>query len=217
MKKIIIAIGLILLPLNCFAFSVGVVSDIHAGSKKTRMEQGGLSIVYPSKAVSYFEKAVQQMKAKGVDLIVVLGDIVQDNSKKNYPKLKKIEQTYGIKVLWVMGNHDNANNFKKYFGSDDYTYETNGIKFVVKNVSTCDSDNCSIGDVPSGDIILQHEPPLIRYTCDWKQGFDAEKDLTIWAGHWHMEKTCGNVRIFPALTEHRKLNYQIINLDKSGI
>jgi predicted phosphodiesterase len=188
---------------------VGVVSDLHLGSKSTR--KSGSSIVYPSKALSYFERAVQQMKAQGVDLIVALGDLAQDNSKKNYPKLKKVEQKYGIKVLWLMGNHDNAGNFKKYFGSDDYIYEQGGIKFHVKNVICNDSQNCLRGDL-GGDIILQHYPIFIPNACNVMPMFDAEKDLTIWSGHWHKSRTCEKDRIFPALTEHKKLNYSIIDI-----
>lgn len=208
---ILIGIALIIFAIsfsNCKAMSVGVVSDIHIGKMNKR--KSGSSIVYPSKAISYFEKAVKEMKAKGVELIVSLGDNTQVGGSKYYKQLKKIENKYGIKVLWVKGNHDDKNF--KILGQNDYIYEQGGIRFAVVDNSKCFFGSCIVKEVNNADIVLQHIPPLIRITCDWDSKFDVERDYTIWSGHFHKEMTCGKVKVFPALTEHKHLTYKIITL-----
>ena len=125
MRKIIITIAL-LFPFVTHALSIGVISDIHAGKQKTR--KSGSSIVYPSKAVSYFDKALAQMNGK-VDFVVCLGDNAQSGEKKYYKRLKTIELKRKIKILWVKGNHDS-----KYFsilGPSTFTYSVGSLKFSV--------------------------------------------------------------------------------------
>jgi len=218
MKKLICAVIVAtLMPINCFAMKVGVISDIHAGSKSKR--KAGSSVIYPKKAVSYFERALKEMKFEGVELIVALGDNTQQDSKKNLKKLKKFENKYGIKVLWVFGNHDDNKNFSKYMGSKTYVHNQDGYRFIVLNTDTCINgclNQTQIDFLNSNKndhtIILQHHPPLHEDTCNFRESFSAEKDMTVWSGHWHSDMICGKVRVFPALTEHKKLNYLIIDL-----
>ena len=205
--------ALILFPAQCGALKVGIVSDIHAGKQKKRT--AGTSVIYPKKAVRYFERAVKKMQSKGVDLIISLGDTTNKGKKKYYKQLKKIEKKYGIKVLWVKGNHDDRDF--SILGPENYVYELNGMRFVVINTSDCPKRKriagCMKDAPPKGDIYLQHHAPLIKGTCDWRDDFKNGKSDVIWSGHWHKEITCGNIKIFPALTEHKQLQYRIITIN----
>lgn len=219
MKKLIIII-LLLLPLQTFALSVGVVSDLHVGSKKTRKTVN--STVYPSKAVSYFKKAVKKMK--GVDVIVVLGDNTQEGGAKYYKQLKKVENK--IKVLWVRGNHD-SNDFKYVSNKTNYYVDFDDVRIVVVDTNFANSSgNGRIS--PEGlrvfneasqtekkIVVAMHHPPMNKATrkCDWNPEYDWVKDADfILSGHWHSEVNCGQVKVFPALTEKKQLTYRIINL-----
>ena len=138
---------------------------------------------------------------------MVLGDNTNSGEKKYYKKLKKIEKKYGIKILWVKGNHDDKDF--KILGPYEYDYQFKGITFTIKDNSRCYKEYC-IFDETGGDIILQHIPPLMTDTCEKIPNYTGEK--IIWSGHWHSDMICDKVRIFPALTEHKKLNYKIISL-----
>lgn len=209
-----------LFPLQSFALNIGVVSDIHAGNKKTR--KSGSSIVYPSKAVSYFEKAVKQMKGKGVDLIIALGDSTQAGGKKYYRRLKAVENKYGIKVLWVHGNHSYKGD--DYLAPRNYIYDKGGVRFIILDTGVCPKAKMNAGcldqsqvdflhfNQTGNDVILQHVPPLFEGSCEFRTDFIAEEDMRVLSGHFHEEMNCGNVRVFPALTEHKHLNYSVINL-----
>lgn len=218
MKKLLALIAF--LPFTCSAFSVGVVSDIHTGKMNTR--RSGPSIVYPSKAVSYFERAVKEMKSKGVDVIISLGDSTQAGGSKYYKQLKKIEKKYGVKTIWVWGNHSHSGD--KLLGPANQVYEKDGFTFITLDTSACPKKQINGGcldqsqvdflhqNYVEGAIVLQHIPPLVKNTCNLRTDFIAEENMITWSGHFHKEMTCGNARVFPALTEHKKLTYRIINL-----
>lgn len=218
--KILLTIAVLLIPFNAFAFKAGVVSDLHLGKKSTR--KAGTSIVYPKKALKYFERAVKEMKLQGVEVIISLGDNTQEGGKKYYKGLRKIESKYGIKVLWVHGNHS-------YKGDDalaprNYIYDKDGTRFIILDTGVCPKHRMNAGCLDQSqvdflhfnqtgkDIILQHVPPLEADTCNSRTDFIAEEDLVVFSGHFHKEMSCGNVRIFPALTEHKRLNYSIVNI-----
>jgi predicted phosphodiesterase len=207
-KSIIATIIILLFPFNCFAMKVGVVSDIHAGFKGIR--KSGTSVVYPRKGVDYFEKAVVEMKKNGVELVVSLGDNTHFGEKKYYKKLKNVEKKYGITVLWIKGNHDDKDF--RILGRENYIYEKDGIKFEIRNNSHCFKDRNCVMKKTDADVLLQHVPPFYNDTCDWMPNYNSEIESAIWSGHWHDERVCGDVIIFPALTEHGKLNYRIIEL-----
>lgn len=209
------------MPKFANALSVGVITDIHAGGKKTR--KSGTSVVYPKKAVQYFERAVQEMQKKDVDLIVSLGDTTQSGEKKYYNQLKKVAGKYRTKVLWIKGNHDS-----KYFSilsPSTYFYDKDQVRFIILNTGLCTKSQMNAGCLDQSQVdflnlnktentvILQHVPPLIPDKCEFNIKYVAEDDMRVLAGHWHSEMTCGNVMVFPALTEHKRLTYRIININ----
>lgn len=220
-KKLLLLAIVVILPFQCFAFSVGIVSDVHAGKKKIR--KAGSSVTYPKKAVSYFATAVRQMKSQGVDLIIALGDNIQDSSKKNYKKLKGIEKKYGIKILWVVGNHDDQKKFS-ILGPKTYTYDFSGTRFVALNTSLCEKSQKSRGclhqsqidylntNKTENTIVLQHIPPILENSFVWRDDFSAETGMTVWSGHWHSSFEKDTVKIFPALTEHKQLEYSVFEV-----
>jgi len=193
------------LPFACSAFSVGVVSDIHAGSAVVR--ETSKTTVYPSLAIDYFNEAMKEMKALGVDLVISLGDNTNSGEKDYYYKLKEIEDKYGIKILWVKGNHDSK--YESILAPNNYTYSFLGTTFNVVDDNSC-GKHCFKKKL-SG-ILLQHIPPFSFDSCKWKGSYKNERNNIIFAGHWHKEKTCGKVRIFSALAANKKINFKIINL-----
>lgn len=214
------AILLISIPLNAGAFSLGVMTDLHAGSQNTRRTE--VSTVYPSKAVGYFEKSLKKMKGK-VDAVAVLGDTSNEGRKTDYVKLKKVADKSGIKVLWVRGNHDS-----KYFNilnsKTNYYVDFFDIRIIVLDTNFAKaSSNGGISpealafyeeksNTDKKVIVAMHHPPFVKnQNCVWNPAYDWAKGAqTILAGHWHKGKTCGNTTIFPALSENKNLNYRII-------
>jgi predicted phosphodiesterase len=223
MKKIFLAIISILIPLNCFAMKIGVLADIHAGSKKTH--KSGSSTTYPKKAMGYFETALKRMKAQGVELIVALGDNTEANGAKNFRSLQRLEKRYGIKVLWVRGNHDDDKNMTKVLGSTTYYYDKGDYRFIVLDTNLCPKNiGKSVGCLAQSQIdylnanktdrtiVLQHIPALDPITQEWRTAFEAERGMTVWSGHWHGSFEKDGQRTFPALTDHKNLLYTVIDL-----
>lgn len=222
---VMVIIAIVFYANRTHAMQVGVVSDIHAGSLKTR--KAGTSIVYPSKAVSYFEKAVKEMKKKNVDVIIALGDNTQAGGKKYYKQLKAVENKYGIKVLWVKGNHDNYRDFKYVSNKTNYYADFGDTRIIVLDTNFANA-NGNGRITPEGlqiyeeasqtdkkVVVAMHHPPFNKATktCDWNPEYDWVNSADfILSGHWHIERDCGDFKVFPALTEKKKLNYRMVEL-----
>jgi predicted phosphodiesterase len=207
----------------CNAMEVGVIADIHAGKEGKR--KAGSSIVYPKLAINYFEKALKEMQGK-VDIVLVLGDNTNRGKKKYYKRLKKVENKYNMRVLWVKGNHDNK-NFRYLYDKTNYYVDFGDIRIVVLDTNTGDvNGNGGINseglvlyrEVSKTDkkvVVAMHHPPMNKATktCDWNSAYDWVKDADlILSGHWHKEITCGNTMVFSPLSEHKRLTYRIISL-----
>jgi anti-sigma regulatory factor (Ser/Thr protein kinase)/predicted phosphodiesterase len=162
---------------------------------------------------------VKEMKQKGVEVIISLGDNTQSGGKKYYKQLKRIENKYGIKILWVHGNHSYKGD--DYLAPRNYIYDKEGIRFIILDTGVCPKSQMNAGcldqsqvdflhhNQTGNDAILQHVPPLIENTCELRTDFIAEENLIVLAGHFHKEMNCGNVKVFKPLTEHKKLEYKI--------
>jgi predicted phosphodiesterase len=224
MKKLFCIIAVLtFFPLHTSAMNLGIVSDMHADSKSTR--KAGKSTVYPSKAVSYFEKAVKAMKTQGVDVIIALGDNTNSGKKKYYKQLKKIENKYGVKVAWVKGNHD-SKNFKYLNDKTNYSLDFGDNRIIILDTNFSNATGNgritpealefykekSVTDKKV--IVAMHHAPYVKNSdCIWNHEYDWVNDAkTVFSGHWHQNKTCSETRIFPALTEHKKLNFSVIEL-----
>jgi predicted phosphodiesterase len=208
------------IPFTCSAFSVGIISDIHAGSMNSR--EAGRSIVYPRSSVKYFEMFLKKMRGDGVSLVISLGDNTQSSEKKYYKRLKAIENKYKIKVLWVKGNHDGK--YESILGPNNFVYDKDNVRFIGLNTTDCPKNRIIMGCLSQtqkdylennkndNTIILQHHPNVIEDTCEPRDEFSDEMGLKVLAGHYHQKMSCEDTRVFPALTEHKNLNYSIIEL-----
>jgi len=235
-KKIIALVILILFPFQSFAFSLGLVSDIHADSYKKR-NIGKYNVTYPKRANSYFKKALTEMKNKGVELVIITGDITNRGQKKYYLKLKKTASNSKMKIIWIRGNHDskhfnqlNAERFYFFDFKDSWRVICLDSSVALGN-STGQLDASQINflkeksDTERNIIIAMHHPPISKtdfkplknYADFWKAVNEKENIRLIATGHWHSsfnEKINGkDVTITDALTNQKKLNYAIKKLD----
>lgn len=108
--------------------TIGVITDIHAGSQDTRVEitstNGIPNIIHPSNFETNFKKALEGMKK--TNLIIALGDNVNiDSSNTKYSKaLKELASSYPP-IIWVKGNHDSDESFA-VLSSKNYYYKDIG-------------------------------------------------------------------------------------------
>ncbi len=135
-------------------FSFGVITDTHI-----RAPGGDLSTVFPvnTKANNRARYAVDLLKKEEHDFVIHLGDVVHplQNMNSYFPAVKEAHQILAPlkpRLNFVPGNHDlgdklsevapakAANDttvsvYKEAFGKNYYSFEHNGILFVVMNSS----------------------------------------------------------------------------------
>ena len=135
-------------------FSFGVITDTHI-----RAPGGDLSTVFPvnTKANNRARYAVDLLRKEEHDFVIHLGDVVHplQNMNSYFPAVKeahKILAPLKPRLNFVPGNHDlgdklsevapakAANDttisvYKEAFGKNYYSFEHNGILFVVMNSS----------------------------------------------------------------------------------
>ncbi len=80
-----------------------------------------------------FGLAVDQINRAGVDLSVILGDMVHFNDKvEAYQDLAKLAEGLDSPVYYIRGNHDRLDLYQKYFSEkSDYSFVHGGLRFVV--------------------------------------------------------------------------------------
>jgi predicted phosphodiesterase len=135
-------------------FSFGVITDTHI-----RAPGGDLSTVFPvnTKANNRARYAVDLLKKEEHDFVIHLGDVVHplQNMNSYFPAVKEAHQILAPlkpRLNFVPGNHDlgdklsevapakAANDttvsvYREAFGKNYYSFEHNGILFVVMNSS----------------------------------------------------------------------------------
>ena len=135
-------------------FSFGIITDTHI-----RAPDGDLSTVFPvnEKANNRARYAVDLLRKEKHDFVIHLGDVVHPlpNMNSYFPAVQEAHQILAPlkpKLNFVPGNHDlgdklsevapakAANDatisiYKKAFGENYYSFEHNGILFVVMNSS----------------------------------------------------------------------------------
>lgn len=193
--------------------SVGLISDIHAGSEKFRVNSSG-SKVYPKKAEGVFKRSLKVMKQRGVEFVLVIGDSTNRDSSKYAKKIKKVSDKSGLIVIFARGNHDKQ-GFRAISREDYYLREINGKKIMV--LDTNYTDLSSIGEISEAqrnwvyqniegvDIIAMHHPiaenctvnPRYQWLDDLIKSNGVEK---VYSGHTHTSYQCGVYRGIPALT-----------------
>jgi predicted phosphodiesterase len=120
-----------LLPLFSEAFSLGIVTDIHAGGSK-EVKRSDINILHPSR---YCEN-LDIVKKSGVDYILTLGDNTL-NGKSSEAK-KVLNCLKGYKVLWTKGNHDKEEAWQYFKTPNYYSKQIGSWKIIVMDSSKID-------------------------------------------------------------------------------
>ena len=137
---------------------IGLFTDLHYCDKES------ISNRRPRLSYNKAQEAMEHFKKNNVDLVVCLGDLVDDcdNKEKNIIEIKKICQmihSYNIPFFSLMGNHDYQNftreEFALYSGGAyppfmyechnntlvflDSNYSSNGEIYVSNNIDWTDA------------------------------------------------------------------------------
>jgi len=185
---------------------IGWISDIHAGSEK-KIQRTETNIVYPRKGTKNFKFYLKKMKRIGVNTVIVTGDITDKGKRKYAGKLLSHSQKYGIRVLWVKGNHDSDRIMSTLGSSNYYTVEMEEWKIIVldtypDNTPTCKSIGCpdpgqfewlrSQLETDKKVLVAMHHPPydsdgnaLSAYS-EFEDIIKDKVDLVL-SGHLHHE------------------------------
>lgn len=213
MKTLIAIVLMFLMYQPVGATSIGLISDIHSGKEKVRLNSSG-SKVYPKKGEATFKKSLKVMKKKGVEFVLVMGDSTNSNSDKYAKGIKKIARSSKMTVLFAKGNHD-KNGFRFLNENFYYLREINGVKIMV--LDTNYTDLSSIGqieptqrqwvydNIKGVDIIAMHHPVaencVVNPRYQWIDDLVKENGVQkVYSGHTHTKYQCGVYRGVPALT-----------------
>lgn len=235
-KKIVLITAILVqalfFPLVASAFSVIVLSDIHADSYKKIRSKETNSVIYPKN----YKRCLDEVKSLKPDLIIATGDLANRGQKKYYKSLRDTMQ--GTQTLWVKGNHD-GKSFS-YLAPDNYYTDFENWRFIVLDSSekfgssTGYLDNSQISllndwlETDKNVAIAMHHPPFFYnsrsgvYTSEKNQQYnDFFNALTpnvkyVFTGHWHFDQRTevGGATFLTqkALTQDNKCNYTILNL-----
>ncbi len=106
---------------------VAQLSDLHIGLNKEKHPD-----VDPE---AQLKRAIEMINARGVDAIVVTGDIGDNPS--GWPKAHELMKQVNAPVYWLPGNHDvhqgNPAAFRKFWGHDYFSFRIRDVEFVCIN------------------------------------------------------------------------------------
>jgi 3',5'-cyclic AMP phosphodiesterase CpdA len=176
----ILLIALIFLILGTIAFeryesgktlTLGVITDIHAGSLDTRDDSiEPNNILHPSNYKKNLERVLPEMKKD--DLILTLGDNLNAPSEKYTAELKKA--TAGYPMVWTKGNHDKPDFFKQLSGQRYYYVDKKNWRIIVLDNSASDPEV----EIPDG--AYDQKGYLDPEQMDWLEGaLKTEKKIII--------------------------------------
>lgn len=208
-KRALVFLSLIFFVFACPSAGnarIGWISDIHAGSEK-KEKRTETNIVYPKKSAKNFKFYLKKMKKMGISTVVVTGDITHKGKKKYAKKLLAHSVKYGIRVLWVKGNHDGG-SVMSALGSDDYyAVEMEEWKIIVLDTYPDSTPICkAVGCPDAGQLewlrsqletdkkvlVAMHHPAydengnLLPAYEEFEGIIENKADLVI-SGHLHRE------------------------------
>lgn len=101
---------------NKKSLNAAIVSDIHIGPDKKGHSEN--AVVHPSE----YKNNLQPTMESKPDLIITLGDNLNDGEKKCQPWADNLKQTLSkFNVLWAKGNHDR--DCFRFFSDKNYYYQ----------------------------------------------------------------------------------------------
>lgn len=148
-KKIRIELALLLFvaflifPQVIYAKSIGWVSDIHAGGAKYRNSESDTgNIQEPKKYAESLNSVLNELKKKSVDTVISSGDNANEDNSKYAKEMQKIAKKYGVKMLWVKGNHDSDAVLKKLeiYDARYYYFDYENTRIIVLDNTATYSD-----------------------------------------------------------------------------
>lgn len=128
----------------------------------------------------------ERLEASGArpEAIVFTGDLADHGEAEAYARLRSIvdpaAERLGARIIWVMGNHDNRENFRTglldQFPTDlpiDRVHDINGLRIIALDSTVPGHHHGHIGDdqlewlanelatpAPHGTILAMHHPPI---------------------------------------------------------
>lgn len=175
---------------------LGLLSDIHIASEATtRKYIKGNPMRFRPRETALFEKALRYFDSRGVDGIVLAGDLADwglvgqmkeftDCWWRVFPDGKSAIDGRPVEMLAVLGNHDVA--FRAWTLGINYAIEAKGDAVVPP-------EDIFMNDVPGNWEKMFREP----YTPIWKKTI---KGYTFIGAHWVSEK--GIPEIEPYMAKH---------------
>lgn len=113
------------------AFSLGIVTDIHAGGSRD-IKRSEKNILYPSRYCTNMDR----LKKSGVDYILTLGDNTLNGKKSEAEKILNCLKDYD--VLWTKGNHDKEIAWQLFKTPNYYSRQIENWKIIVLDSSKID-------------------------------------------------------------------------------
>ncbi|MBQ9886238.1 MAG: metallophosphoesterase [Lachnospiraceae bacterium] len=129
---------------HVFETDYHLVTQKDIGMEKLRVVQIADSHIGATFDGDGFERHMEKIQAVNPDIVVVVGDYVDDDTTKadmikSCEALGSLKTTYG--VYYVYGNHD-----KGYFNTRDFTYEDMCAELTKNNVTVLEDKTVLIAD-----------------------------------------------------------------------
>ncbi|HOY61383.1 MAG TPA: metallophosphoesterase family protein [Candidatus Woesebacteria bacterium] len=108
--------NLLILPTeNEKKINVAIMADIHSDGEQ-------------------LEKMLLKAKNRGSELVIIAGDLIDNEGKEDMVKMKNILDKSGLKYVVIPGDREkNLTNFKEIFGKDYQIIEIGKVKFILIN------------------------------------------------------------------------------------
>ncbi|WP_261166093.1 phosphodiesterase [Microbacterium sp. Marseille-Q6965] len=141
--------------------------------------------VFDIDAAAHLRRILEQLEDSGArpDAIVFTGDLVDLGEREAYAELRDIVEPaarrLGTRVVWVMGNHDDRDGFRRELlgasgtGPVDAVHDIDGLRLIVLDTSVPGAHHGEVSDAqldwlqlelsipaPHGTILAMHHPPV---------------------------------------------------------
>jgi len=84
--------------------------------------------------VNNLEKMLLKAKNRGSELVIIAGDLIDNEGKEDFVKMKNILDKSELKYVVIPGDREkNLTNFKEIFGKDYQIIEIGKVKFILIN------------------------------------------------------------------------------------
>lgn len=193
-----VAIVFVLLTNNVSAATIGLVSDIHAGSQDASRMAG--VTINPIMGIENLKQCVAEMNDKKVDAIIATGDLTNKGQAAYFSQLRDIAG-----VIWVKGNHD-GKHFSS-LSSSTYTVDFKEFRVIVLDSNTKNKNGegwlskkqlkwLKTQQITDKNIVIAMHHPVFKRGGKHKHKFNQKKygkflkTLTpnvklVVSGHWH--------------------------------